>query len=264
MSNKRLSEQEATFKDYQQGNCFGEYNSQVFDEFSPQMLCDSYWQSRDLVTGTAQGRGTTWFLKYPHKEHTHQWVLRHYYRGGLIGKLIKDHYIFTHKNKTRAACEFELLKKMQSLNLPAPKPVAYRIIKNGLVYQADLLSSRIENAKDLVGLLEVSDQHCALQSPISDESWKKIGVTIKRFHDYGIYHHDLNAHNILLDKDGAVYLIDFDRGEFRNPASLEWQESNMDRLKRSFLKEQNRLEHFAWELKHWDLLIQGYKTSTKG
>jgi 3-deoxy-D-manno-octulosonic acid kinase len=247
------------FKTYESGNTFGEcifgeYNCQAIPNFCVDMLSADYWQKNNAVTGTAQGRGTTWFVQYTNELKESHWVLRHYYRGGLIGKIIKDHYFFTRKSKTRAACEFELLKQMAVLNLPTPKPIAYRVKQHGLVYQADLLSSRIENAQDLVGLLTSTKK----EAVISEESWGVIGATIKRFHTHGIYHHDLNAHNILFDANGLVYLIDFDRGEFRNKHQKEWQQSNMMRLKRSFMKEKQRIAEFQWTMKHWDMLMAGY------
>ncbi len=95
-------------------------------------------------------------------------------------------------------------------------------------------------------------------STISNELWQKIGATIKQFHQHGIYHHDLNAHNILIDQDNKVWLIDFDQGEQRKVAD-KWQQANMARLRRSFNKEQQRLENFQWQENHWITLMQGYE-----
>jgi len=229
---------------------FFQYDGDLFSEFSSgfnsEMLSSSYWQQQEAITGSAQGRGTTWFIQHQKKH----WVLRHYYRGGLIGKFNKDHYIFTSQASTRAAKEFALLSLMQTWKLPAPKPVAYRVIRNGLFYQADLLSSRIENAQDLVAVLT--------QQALSDELWFSIGETIKRFHEKGIYHHDLNAHNILVDDNNKVWLIDFDQGEQRK-IQQSWQHSNMQRLLRSFRKEHNKLSTFSWLEENWNMLLEGYQ-----
>jgi len=163
---------------FQQGNNYCLYDQNEITHFKPIMLSANYWQAIDAITGSAQGRGTTWFVKYNDKTDTppQHWVLRHYYRGGLIGKLINDRYIFTSQKNTRAAKEFSLLVHMQTLALPAPKPIAYRVVRHGLLYRADLLSSRIENAQDLVAILS--------KQSISETLWKKIGATIKRFHDH--------------------------------------------------------------------------------
>lgn len=239
-------------KTVQQSKSYCLYNSDEIDAFVPSMLDVSYWKKENAITGSAQGRGTTWFVQHSDKKskQTKHWVLRHYYRGGLIGKIISDSYWFTSQKNTRAACEFSLLGYMQQLALPAPKPIAYRVIRHGLFYRADLLSSRVEQAEDLVALLS--------KQALSPALWQKIGLTIKRFHDNNIYHHDLNAHNILIDKNDDVFLIDFDRGEIRENNQGSWQQANMARLQRSFLKELNKLPTFHWQQDNWQLLLEGY------
>jgi len=217
------------------------------------MLTSEFWRQKNAITGSAQGRGTTWFVESISQKESQQkkqqWVLRHYYRGGLIGKVINDKYIFTGLKNTRAACEYQLLHTLQKLALPAPEPVAFRVIKQGLLYQADLLSSRIENAQDLVAILS--------QGEVTEKVWLEIGRVIRRFHDAGIYHHDLNSHNILLDENNKVWLIDFDRGEQRK-ISASWQQANMARLLRSFEKEKKKLANFHWKKTDWQLLLEGY------
>ncbi|GLX78395.1 3-deoxy-D-manno-octulosonic acid kinase [Thalassotalea insulae] len=232
-------------KVFQQDNCYCLYDSDQVKNFTPQMFEADYWQQRNAVNGTAQGRGTTYFIQHQQQ----QWVLRHYYRGGLIGKLIHDSYLFTGYQKTRAAQEFALLSQLAVLGLPAPKPVAYRITRSGLTYQADIISERINHAKDLVALLS--------EQTLAAASWRAIGHCIQRFHQQGIYHHDLNAHNILIDDQEKIWLIDFDRGEQRKPAQ-QWQQQNMDRLLRSFNKECLKFSQFHWQPDNWRQLMEGY------
>jgi len=241
----------------EQGNVTCLFNKSLIADFSSEMLTPGYWQKQDAVTGSAQGRGTTWFVAYKDSDHTqHDWVLRHYYRGGLIGKIINDSYWFTGLEKTRAASEFSLLQHMQTLQLPAPEPIAYRVIRHGLTYQADLLSSRIQQAQDLVDILS--------KGPISDSLWRAIGATIQQFHDNNIYHHDLNAHNILINDKEQVFLIDFDRGELRtNTKDSGWKQANIQRLQRSFLKELNKLQQFYFSDNNWQALMSGYQERNK-
>ena len=239
---------------YDQGVLHCLFDRHELDHFSPDMLNAQYWQAQNAITGSAQGRGTTWFVQYNSQigKPAKQWVLRHYYRGGLIGKMIHDSYFFTSYKNTRAAKEFALLAHMQTLALPAPKPIAYRVIRHGLFYRADLLSSRIENAQDLVALLT--------EQTIDESLWAKIGATIKYFHDHNIYHHDLNAHNILINDQQEVFLIDFDQGEVRTTNQKRWQQSNMQRLLRSFHKEQNKISNFHWQADNWQMLLHGYNS----
>jgi 3-deoxy-D-manno-octulosonic acid kinase len=240
-------------KIYQKDNIYCKYNACLVKNFSPEMLTSEFWREKNSITGTAQGRGTTWFVEYISQQKPQQakqqWVLRHYYRGGMIGKIIKDKYLFTGQENTRAAAEYQLLNTLQNLALPAPKPIAFRVIKQGMFYQADLLSSRIENSQDLVAMLS--------EGKIAEEVWLEIGRVIRRFHDAGIYHHDLNSHNILLDENKKVWLIDFDRGEQRKISAV-WQQANIARLLRSFEKEKAKLPNFHWEVSDWQLLLDGY------
>lgn len=243
-------------KNHQQHNQFFLYDSKIFPEFDVQVLTADFWQQQNKVVGTAIGRGTTYFIA--HQEN--QWVLRHYYRGGLIGKLINDGYLFTGLEKTRAFAEFNLLATMYQQGLPVPKPIACKVVKSGLVYRADLLTARVENANDLVGILQ--------ENAISDASWRQIGKMIAKFHLQGIYHHDLNSHNILIDNQDKPWLIDFDRGEQRMlPAGesklaisqAKWPQQNLARLLRSFEKEQDKLTTFHWQTRDWQQLLNGYQ-----
>lgn len=207
-----------------------------------------FWQSQDAITGTAQGRGTTWFIK----NNQQNWVLKHYFRGGLVGKILKDSYLFTGLEKTRSVAEFALLMALKKMELPAPAPVGCAVYKKGLTYQADILTTRVNNAQDLVGLLS--------EQKLDNTLWHKIGATIAQFHRQGVYHDDLNIHNILVDQQENVWLIDFDQGKILTP-NIRWQQANLDRLERSFFKEQGRLSEFHWQPSEFAQLLRGYNTS---
>ena len=238
---------------WQQDDYYGQYNNDHLECYHPQLFTAQYWQQQNAIVGSAQGRGTTWFIqaKIAKNSNAEQWVLRHYYRGGLIGKIINDHYLFTGQHKTRAAQEFSLLIEMIALDLPVPTPIAYGVRRRGLFYQADLLTSRIQQAKDLVAMLS--------NHSIADTLWFDIGKVIKSFHQHNIYHHDLNAHNVLIDNNNKVWLIDFDRGEQRKTSGA-WQQQNMERLLRSFRKEQQKIENFHWHEDNWQQLLLGYNS----
>ncbi len=221
------------------------FNPELAKDFQPNFLNSEYWQSQNAIVGTAQGRGTTWFISY----NKQNWVLKHYFRGGIIGRFLNDSYFYTGLKYTRSVAEFNLLTQLNALDLPAPKPIACSVYRNGLGYQADLLTTRVENAQDLVGILS--------EAPLDKAMYKNIGATIKRFHQEGIYHHDLNIHNILIDDQEKVWLIDFDRAKQLTP-KMSWQNANIERLKRSFHKEKGRLPSFHWQEQQFSDLLLGY------
>lgn len=204
-----------------------------------------YWQAQNKVTGSAQGRGTTWFVQLD----TMEAALRHYRRGGLFGKLVKDQYWFTDWQSTRSHQEFVLLDALQQANVNVPKPIAARAVKSGLWYRADLLSEKIQNAQDLVGIL----RHASL----TQEHYQRIGEMIGRMHRAHVNHTDLNIHNILIDDQDDVWIIDFDKCGFASEHG-EWKSANLERLKRSFVKEQPQFST-PWPQLCWSWLLDGYQ-----
>jgi 3-deoxy-D-manno-octulosonic acid kinase len=203
-----------------------------------------YWQEKEKVTGSATGRGTTWFIQLS----TLQAALRHYRRGGLFGKIISDTYFFTGYETTRSIAEFHLLKHLQGQGVNVPKPIAANVKRCGLLYKADILSEKIPDAIDLVDLLQ--------QRKLTDHEYMCIGQEIKKLHQAQVNHTDLNIHNILLDKDGRVWIIDFDKCYQQTGDS--WKEKNLQRLLRSFNKELNKRQ-IKWSLEDWDILVKGYQ-----
>ncbi|UJF19262.1 3-deoxy-D-manno-octulosonic acid kinase [Vibrio sp. SS-MA-C1-2] len=210
--------------------------------FEPQ-----FWQQQNRVIGSAQGRGTTWFVRGERIE----MALRHYRRGGLFGRFIKDSYIFSDWQQTRPAQELALMEKLVEGGVRVPRPVAGRAIKSGLFYRADLLVEKIANGKDLVGLLQLA--------PLSHDIYVKIGEMVRKMHDLGVCHTDLNSHNILLDDQQQVWIIDFDKcGE---KSGEGWKSDNLARLKRSFIKEQGK-RNIHWSEPDWQALVDGYNLLT--
>ncbi len=175
------------------------FDEELIEDPSQPIFDAEYWQSTNKVTGSASGRGTTWFVQLD----TMQAALRHYRRGGLFGKLVKDNYLFSGWEQTRCAQEFQLLLTLINAGVHVPRPIAARAVKSGLTYQADLLSERIPNARDLVSILQ--------EKPLPEGMYQKIGQEIAKMHNAGVNHTDLNIHNILIDDKDKVWIIDFDK-----------------------------------------------------
>jgi 3-deoxy-D-manno-octulosonic acid kinase len=65
--------------------------------------------------------------------------------------------------------------------------------------------------------------------------WAAAGATIARFHRFGARHADLNAHNMLVDNDEQVWLIDWDKAR-REGGPGAWCDAVLARLERSLRK----------------------------
>lgn len=217
----------------------------VSDYFEPQMFEPEYWQQRNAVTGVAGGRGKVLFLRAGDQE----WVLRHYHRGGLMTPLLDDRYLWRGADATRSFREWRLLRRLHDEGFPVPAAVAARYIREGPFYRADLITVRIPDARSLA---DVVGQRVP---PL--EVWRAVGACIRQFHDAGVYHADLNAHNILLDNAGQVYLVDFDRGGVRR--GQRWRQANLRRLNRSLHKIGLSLTNPDFEVQQWAALVEGYQ-----
>ncbi len=222
------------------------YDTQLTSNFSSEFFEPDYWRKHDAIEGSARGRGTTWFIRAGDGH----FVLRHYRRGGLIAKFSKDRYWWRSDTETRAFAEWYLTYHLHRAGLPVPAPVAARYRRRGMFYTADLITQRIENSESLAQKL--------LEGPLSLTQWIAIGRCIRRFHDAGVCHADLNAHNVLLTPE-QVNLIDFDRGTLRKRGW--WADTTLVRLYRSLEKVTLLAAPDNFSDEDWHSLLAGYRES---
>ncbi len=220
------------------------YDGSRLGNAQPQIFRPEYWRERGQVSRPPAGRGAALFVE----DGTVRWVLRHYRRGGMMAHLSRDSYLWTGEARTRPFREWRLLHGMHDEGLPVPAPVAARYRRNGLTYTGELITERIADARPLSALLQ--------SQSLPTGTWEAVGRCIRRFHNAGVFHADLNAHNILLDNASAVFLIDFDRGQRRTPGG--WTEQNLQRLLRSLNKINQGLLAEGSSSADWEALLRGY------
>lgn len=187
-------------------------------------LCEQRWRSAGTVEDSAAGRGTTLFVE---SDSLGGFVLRRYQRGGWMAPLMTDRYLWTGALRARPVREWRLLARLFAAGLPVPRPVAAGYWRAGPTYRAALLTCRLWGTQSLAQRLS--------QAPLPASTWRAIGACIRRFHQAGVDHADLNAHNVLIDAVDRAYLVDFDRGRLRRPAA-GWRRRNLARLLRSLRK----------------------------
>jgi len=175
------------------------------------------------VTGEAAGRGSAWFIETPGGSV----VLRHYLRGGWAAMVSRQNYLFTGVTNSRPFREYHLLVELFAIGLPVPRPVAALCRHHGLISTGAIMTACITHAKTLADILSGGGP--------GDGIWARVGACVRRFHDAGVWHADLNVRNILLDADQRIYLIDFDRARF-SPGKAVNGGGNLKRLKRSLQK----------------------------
>ncbi|MGC4028770.1 MAG: 3-deoxy-D-manno-octulosonic acid kinase [Steroidobacteraceae bacterium] len=204
-----------------------------------------YWIAQGALVGSARGRGATQFFEHEGR----RYALRHYRRGGLVAKLSADQYLWLGEGATRPLRELQLTMRMHAAGLPVPVAVAARYIHEGWGYSGDIITELLPDTLTLAQRLDAGD--------LGLVTWAAIGRCIRRFHDQGYWHPDLNAHNVLLRGESEVFLIDFDRGRRRRPGW--WRDANLTRLLRSLEKLDDARPVRRLDAAQWQCLLAAYQ-----
>ena len=221
--------------------CFATGGSQLFDP--------AWWQSQGSATRAGAGRGNIHWVADAQRNY----LMRHYFRGGLMAKVSRDLFLAQPIEQTRAMREYTLLTQMRARGLPVPRACAARVSRHGAAYRADILVERIPDATDVAEILHT-------QRALITAEWSALGQAVRQLHDHQVYHADLNCHNLMLDGEGRAWIVDFDKCEFREGAM--WKQQNLDRLLRSLRKELRLDPGFRWHDRDWQSFLSGYAIST--
>ena len=227
------------------------YDTAIINQISDAAFHPGAWASATPVRGVLRsaGRGNTVIVS----DGQHEFVLRHYVRGGLPGRILTDTYLWTGEGNTRSFAEWYLLAKLASRGLPVPRPAAARYCRSGLIYRADLLTVRVQGIRSLADRIA--------ERPGDQDFWQGIGTGLHQFHEAGVYHADLNAYNIQVDQQDRLHLLDFDRGRILEPGV--WRQKNIARLHRSLQKVKALDERLNFNRQNWNQLLEGYFSESR-
>jgi len=227
------------------------YDKAIINHISPERFTAEGWPHSELLTGPLRsaGRGNTRYVGNVPR----QFVLRHYMRGGLVGKILRDSYIFSGEDLTRSFLEWRLLDKLAANNMNVPRPAAARFCRRGTFYTADIITVRIPDVVSLSEYIATKER--------GDAFWQSLGAAIWKFHRAGVYHADMNAYNVQVDKDGDIWMLDFDKGELRAPGA--WQQQTLGRLHRSLKKILGLNAKLYFRGANWEQLLEGYFNASR-
>ena len=210
------------------------YDSAVLSDPTPAWF-DPGSPGIGAVRVASGGRAAAWFVTIEGRAA----VLRHYRRGGLVARWVRETYFWRGEDSTRAFAEFDLMRKLWLAGSPVPRPLAAAVWRSGLAYRAAILTERIADA---VALADTQDPAV----------WHEAGVVIAGMHRLGVWHADLNVYNVLVGTGARAWLIDFDRGRIGRLTASQ-RAANLARLLRSVRKVAPQLESTCWSA-----LVQGY------
>ena len=227
------------------------YDKAVINQISEERFTAEGWLHAEPLRGSlgSAGRGNTMYVGNVPR----QFVWRHFMRGGLVGKIVRDRYFWTGEDNTRAFVEWRLLAKLADHGLRVPRPAAARYRRSGSTYTADIITVRIPEVEPLSKYITDAAR--------GDEFWRSIGASIREFHAAGVYHADMNAYNLQVDRAGRLWMLDFDRGRLRRPGP--WQQRTLGRLHRSLVKIVNLDPGVNFHSSNWEMLLDGYFNASR-
>jgi len=207
----------------------------------------AYWRASAEYENVFGGRGGSIKINLDGRSA----ILRQYLRGGMVARLSTDRYLWLGRSRTRAWREWSMLRLALEAGMPVPTPLGVCVCRDGLFYRAAIITAYINNSETLAERIT----HTAL----GHKSWHQLGLLLKRFQGHYFRHADLNANNILIDRQGRFYIIDFDKARMMKVLD-DWQWSPLRRLQRS-LEKIDRQQKLHYRSTDWQALIDGYQST---
>jgi 3-deoxy-D-manno-octulosonic acid kinase len=148
--------------------------------------------------------------------------------------------------KTRPRREYEMLETVRSLGVSSAEPLLWAV-KGYPFYRAFLVTRKIEGHQSLSDVGSSEPEH-------SRGAVEKTAVQIRLLIDNRIHHVDLHPGNVLLDGEGRVHIIDFDKAR-----RVSW---GQEKLRDAYVRRWKRaVEKYALPAFMTDQLIAGLGTS---
>ena len=205
-----------------------------------------YWRGQPGTEPVGGGRGGSLFIRLDGRTA----ILRPYYRGGAIGRLLKDQYLWFGLGLSRPWREWQILQRARRAGLPVPDAVGACVCRYGFWYRAVLITAFIDDTEMLTARLR--------RERLQHKDWARLGRLIKRLQAEGIRHADLTSDNLLIDSQNRFYVIDFDRARIMNRLD-DWQWLTLYRFRRSMLK-RDRKQRLNFSEDDWQAFMDSYES----
>lgn len=153
-------------------------------------------------------------------------LLRLYRRGGLMGKLVRRLSL----DPERARAELSLNARARERGASVAEPLAAITRRRSIGFEHALATREVDGARDLERVLveaKGAERRRALAAA---------GEAVRRLHEAGVDHVDLNVKNVLVTAAQGAVVIDLDRGTLHAPLAESARRRNLVRLLRSAWK----------------------------
>ncbi len=151
-------------------------------------------------------------------------LLRVYLRGGLLRWILKDAFVLCN----RPLREFRVHLAALERGVAAPLLLGVCWRRKGLLYRG-AIATELRSGMDLDAWLRATPLDSEAAAPLL----RACGAVIRKMHDQGVFHADLQIKNILV-ADAGPLLLDFDRARIVRGDRPFLRACNLLRLRRSF------------------------------
>jgi len=164
-------------------------------------------------------------------------IVKHYEHGGLFRKITRDIFF----GDSRPFRELSVLEAASQKGLQVPEVLATRVSRIfGPLYKGEIAYKEIPDSANLLEYLNrLNEKTTKEKATLKSELINSLAESIKKMHNSGIYHADLNMKNVLIQNVGEkirVYLLDFDCSKIKENLTLRDRLSNLARFNRSCQK----------------------------
>jgi 3-deoxy-D-manno-octulosonic acid kinase len=207
----------------------------VFDaEFAHELvglrLADPDARKRLFARAPKRGRGAAPSVSLRRDAHV---VLRRYQHGGLFRGITRALYL----GPSRALDELHVTARAEASGAPVPHVICLALWPAAGPFWSALIGTREERgARDLLEALLAAPDARARRALL-----REVGAAVRKLHDAGVDHRDLQLHNVLVvDEAGRrrIVVVDLDRAVYhpRGPLAPRLRARNLGRLTRSAVK----------------------------
>ncbi|MFT4571983.1 MAG: 3-deoxy-D-manno-octulosonic acid kinase [Hyphomicrobiaceae bacterium] len=176
--------------------------------------------------------------------------LRHYLRGGFIRHFLRDRFLL---RPLRPVHELIATHRARAAGCRVPLVQAVAIEDAGPFYRGWIITS----AMPVVATF--AEAFAGVGEGKRAELLGQAGRAVRAQHDAGVYHVDLTGENLLLDREGQIVTVDFDRAVMAAPGNVTRSKAGLDRLWRS-LRKLSKERSFELDDAERNSLETGYKT----
>ena len=192
------------------------------------------WAADHGEGSTFAGRGTVHAVPAPLSgpDHRPRWAVRHYRRGGAVASILDDRYL--RLGRPRPFRELAASAAARERGVDTPAVVAGAVYPSGIHYRCDLVTEVVPGARTLARVLHDTDGTRGWLDAMA-----AAGRLVDALGEAGVFHVDLNAHNIVFEEGDLArpWVLDLDRASVRSRPSEGAKERMRARLTRSVVKE---------------------------